>query len=85
LIHHYDCGASIFGKASKIKAVVRRSGTDPRNAIYIGDEVRDAEAARKAGIAFGAVSWGLHRVETLLAQDPQELFGTPSELAEKLC
>src|SRR5262245_51871318 len=26
LIHHYDCGASIFGKASKLKAVVRRSG-----------------------------------------------------------
>jgi len=84
LIHHYDCGASIFGKASKIKAVVRRSGIDPRKAIYVGDEVRDAEAARKAGIAFGAVSWGFHRVETLLAHDPQEFFGTPSELAEKL-
>lgn len=84
-IHHYDCGASIFGKASKIKAVARRSGIDPRNVIYIGDEVRDAEAARKAGIAFGAVSWGLHRVETLLVHDPQEFFGTPAELAEKLC
>jgi phosphoglycolate phosphatase len=84
LIHHYDCGASIFGKASKVKAVVRRSGINPQNVIYVGDEVRDAEAARKAGIAFGAVSWGLQRIETLRSQNPQEIFGTPSELAEKL-
>jgi phosphoglycolate phosphatase len=84
LIDHYDCGASIFGKASKIKAVVRRSGIDPQNVIYVGDEVRDAEAARKAGIAFGAVSWGLHRVETLRSLNPQEIFRTPLELAEKL-
>jgi phosphoglycolate phosphatase len=85
LIHYYDCGASIFGKASKIKRVVRRSGIDPRNAIYVGDEVRDAEAAQKAGIAFGAVSWGLHPIETLRSQNAQEIFSTPSELIEKLC
>jgi phosphoglycolate phosphatase len=84
LIHYYDCEASMFGKASKIKAVVRKSAINPRNAIYVGDEVRDAEAARKAGVAFGAVSWGLHRVETLRAQNPEEIFATPSELAKKM-
>jgi phosphoglycolate phosphatase len=84
LIEHYNCGASIFGKAPRLKAMVRRSGIDPRNVIYVGDEVRDAEAARKAGISFGAVSWGLHRLETLCSQNPREIFVTPSELAEKL-
>lgn len=84
LIHYYDCEASIFGKASKIKAVVRKSGINPRNTIYVGDEVRDAEAARKASVAFGAVSWGLHRIEMLRSQNPQEIFSTPAELAERL-
>jgi phosphoglycolate phosphatase len=85
LIEHYNCGASIFGKAPRLKAMVRRSGIDPRNVIYVGDEVRDAEAARNAGISFGAVSWGLHRLETLRSQQPKEIFVTPSELTEKLC
>ena len=84
LIDHYDCGASIFGKASKIRAVVRRTGIDPRHAIYIGDEVRDGEAARKAGIAFGAVTWGLHRPEMLCTHNPELIFTTPAELVEKL-
>ena len=82
LITNYDCGASLFGKASKIRRVFRQSGL-PR-AIYIGDEIRDAEAARKAGVAFGAVAWGHHRIELLREHQPDECFATPAELAERL-
>ncbi len=55
-IAHFACGASLFGKAVKYKAVLRRAGVPASDAISIGDEVRDGEAAQKAGIAFGAVS-----------------------------
>jgi phosphoglycolate phosphatase len=82
LIHHYDCGASMFGKATKVRRVVRKSGLV--DAIYIGDEIRDAEAAREAGVAFGAVAWGHHRIEILREQNPDELFVTPFEIAERL-
>ena len=50
----------MFGKAAKLRQVVRQSAVPPQHAIYVGDEIRDAEAAGKAGIAFGAVLWGQH-------------------------
>lgn len=82
LVHDFDCGASLFGKASKIKRVVRRAGVT--RALYVGDEIRDAEASRSAGIAFGAVSWGHHRIELLRKENPDEVFATPADLAKQL-
>jgi phosphoglycolate phosphatase len=79
------CGVSMLGKASKLRQVLRRSAVPPSQAIYIGDEIRDAEAAAKAGIAFGAVTWGQHRKEILSAQNPAEIFATVQEMADKLC
>ncbi len=58
LIDHYACGASLFGKPPKLRQVLKRYGMRPGEALYVGDEVRDAEAARAVGIAFAAVSWG---------------------------
>jgi phosphoglycolate phosphatase len=55
LIGHYACGVSLFGKPSKLRSVLRRSGVSAGAAICIGDEIRDLEASRAAGIAFGAV------------------------------
>ena len=84
LIAHFACGVSMLGKASKLRQVVRRSAVERAQAIYIGDEVRDAEAAGKAGLAFGAVTWGQHSREILLRQNPAELFTTVQEIADRL-
>ncbi len=65
LISHYACGASLFGKAAKFRRVLKAAGIAPQDAIAIGDEVRDVEAARDAGIAFGAVAWGYATVDAL--------------------
>jgi phosphoglycolate phosphatase len=85
LINHFNCGASIFGKASKLRQVLRQSGVKPQEAIYIGDEIRDGEAARKAGVAFGAVLWGQHSQAALATQNPSEIFSLCHEIADKLC
>jgi phosphoglycolate phosphatase len=85
LIAHFACGVSMFGKAAKLRQVLRQSATQAQHAIYIGDEVRDAEAARQARIAFGAVTWGQHSQEALRARNPAEIFATVHEIAEKLC
>lgn len=84
IIHHYACGASMFGKPSKLRIVLRASRVSAQEAIYIGDEVRDAEAARKVGMAYGAVAWGYHPLETLRALAPEEVFAQPAEIGEKL-
>ncbi len=83
-ITHWACGVSMLGKAAKLRQVIRQSGVSRDEAIYIGDEIRDAEAAAKAGIAFGAVTWGQHGAEALAAQRPAEIFATVLEMAKKL-
>lgn len=84
LIGHYACGASTFGKASKFKRVVRAIGTRPADVICVGDEIRDHEAARRAGLSFGAVTWGFTSPEALRALDPEMVFRTPGEIVEAL-
>lgn len=74
LIAHFECGMSIFGKHSRIRRVLRRSAISARQAIYIGDQTSDAEAARREGVAFGAVSWGYGTIESLKEHSPDELF-----------
>src|SRR5262245_10779107 len=54
----YECGVSLLGKASKIRRAARATSTPVNRAIYIGDELRDFDAAKAAGMPFGAVSWG---------------------------
>jgi phosphoglycolate phosphatase len=74
LISQFGCGASLFGKAAKFKTVVKRTGIAAVDTICIGDEVRDGEAARQAGIDFGAVTWGYARVEALRLTSPVLVF-----------
>jgi phosphoglycolate phosphatase len=80
LFGHYECGMSVFGKAARIRKVVKRAALPAAEALYVGDQAMDAEAARKAGVAFGAVSWGYAPIEALRRAGPQHEFGAPSEL-----
>jgi phosphoglycolate phosphatase len=84
LITHFECDASLFGKARRVRRIVRRAGALPSRTILIGDEVRDVDAARSAGVASGAVAWGYADVETLRARGPTVLFMTVAEIAERL-
>ena len=80
LVRRFDCGMSVFGKASRIRAVLKACGVVPADALYVGDQATDAEAARKAGVAFGAVHWGYAAIEALRAQDCATEFVTPADL-----
>jgi phosphoglycolate phosphatase len=81
LIGQYECGMSIFGKASRIRSVLRHSNVDASNAIYIGDQGTDAEAARKAKVPFGAVRWGYATIEALRQHNPEHEFDSVPALA----
>ena len=83
-IDYYECGASVFGKRARLRKALERSGVAAHEAIAIGDEIRDLEAARRAGIAFGAVAWGYTKVESLVAHAPAEVFATVDEIASRL-
>ena len=76
---HVDCGASIFGKAARLRRVLRTWAIAPRDSLYIGDQTADAEAARAAGMDFGAVHWGYATPAALTAMQPAHAFDHPSQ------
>ncbi len=84
LFSDYDCSAALFGKAGKFRRVMRRARVEPTRVLAIGDEVRDLEAARAAGIDFGAVTWGYTAPERLLALKPDLVFETIEEIGGRL-
>ncbi|WP_373046888.1 HAD hydrolase-like protein [Vulgatibacter sp.] len=84
LVARYACGASMFGKPAKLRQVLRETGIPGAEAIYVGDETRDVDAARTVGMQAGVVSWGFIHVERLRALEPDECFATVAELAERL-
>ena len=72
------------GKARRFKAVLRAGGCGARDALCIGDELRDLDSARAAGIPFGAVTWGYTHGAALRAQKPEHLFETFDELFDTI-
>jgi phosphoglycolate phosphatase len=80
MVAQFECGMSVFGKARRIRAVLKRCAVAPHDAVYIGDQNTDAEASRKAGVAFGAVHWGYATIEALRLEGADVEFTTPRDL-----
>ncbi|MCX8956067.1 HAD hydrolase-like protein [Erwinia psidii] len=83
LVRHFstvECGSSLFGKAHRIRRILKKTHVDRTQAIYIGDEIRDAEAAGRLGMSFGAVAWGYTEAEVLRRTNPYSLFQTPADM-----
>lgn len=87
LTGHFDIIRSerdIFGKARAIRRLVRKIGFAPTASWYVGDEIRDIEAARDAGVQSLAVTWGFNSETALRAAKPNRLAASPRELASML-
>jgi phosphoglycolate phosphatase len=83
-IRYFECGISVLGKQSKFRKILRKSGLLPEEVLCIGDEIRDAESAKKAGVPFGAVSWGYNSIESLQQYAPTETFYSVAEIPAKV-
>lgn len=81
---HVDTGMSILGKRPRLRRIVRAAGVRPAEAIYIGDQDSDAEAAHGEGLAFGAVAWGYAAPEVLRACAPEHAFATVAAIVDAL-
>ena len=76
----FNCGASVFGKAPKLKSVMKKCRVSPETVILIGDEIRDLKSARDAQISFGAVTWGYTAESSLREHSPEEIFDHPQQI-----
>lgn len=79
-ISYFECGASLFGKRTKLRKVLRKCGASPQEVLCVGDEVRDIEAARAEGIPFGAVGWGFTHLHALRECAPEEIFSAVGDI-----
>ena len=70
----------LLSKARRLTRLLRRQGVAPAEALYVGDELRDLQAARRAGLGCAAVAWGYGCPATLRAQHPDLFFAQPAEL-----
>lgn len=74
--------SKLTGKAKYLRAISKTFSLDPSQMLYIGDELRDLKAARKAGTDCVAVTWGLNTESSLAAAHPDFLVREPGELLE---
>lgn len=84
LIELYACNAGLFGKAQKFRRVLWLARLAPKDAIAVGDEARDIEAARQAGIACAGVEWGYALPSLLAARGPDMMFASVADMAARL-
>ncbi|MFY7952300.1 MAG: HAD hydrolase-like protein [Armatimonadaceae bacterium] len=70
----------LFGKARAIRKIRKREKVERAEFVYVGDESRDLDAARKAGVSVAAVSWGFHTPALLASMNPTYMLAHPGEL-----
>jgi len=75
---------TIFGKSKVINRIVKTENIKLEDVIYVGDETRDIEAAKKTHIKAIAVTWGFNSKEVLAEQNPDFLIHKPNELIEAI-
>jgi phosphoglycolate phosphatase len=81
-IDFYACGSSLFGKAPKFRRVLKKMGIPAAQALAIGDETRDIDAAREVGMRAGSVLWGYAAEGVLAALEPDALFREPQDILD---
>jgi phosphoglycolate phosphatase len=73
---------SLFGKHRAIKRLLREHKVAPGRAVYVGDEVRDVQAAKRAGVRACAVTWGKERDAVLLEASPTYIARNADDLRQ---
>ncbi len=73
---------STFGKHKVINKWLKKEQVNPQEVFYVGDEIRDIDAARKTGIKMIAVGWGFNSQEVLALHNPDFLIERPQQLIE---
>ena len=84
LFQHLHCRTSLFGKRFKLRELLWTTRLAPQSVTCIGDEIRDADAARAVGMGFLGVAWGYTHPEALQAHCDAPLLKTLEALPERL-
>lgn len=73
-------GSSLFGKEVVIRRMLKDQKYKSEEVVYVGDEVRDVVACRKAKVRVIAVRWGFNSKRRLVAEKPDDVADSPKEI-----
>ena len=79
---YFQTGIGLFGKARAIKKLVSREELGDYELAFVGDEIRDIEAAKKNGIKVIGVTWGVNSREGLEGAGPDYIVSNAGELVK---
>lgn len=79
-----ESSSKLLGKASVLRRVLRERKLGRDRVFFVGDELRDIEAAHEVGIPIAAVAWGFNSERVLRAAQPCLCFQQPAAVADFL-
>lgn len=71
----------LLTKASALKKLIRKHNLSKNRVVYIGDEARDVEGAKKAHVPIISVGWGYNSPALLKSLKPDFFVNEPAEIA----
>lgn len=71
---------NLFGKAKILRKILEGRSSVPAEAVYVGDESRDIDAAHEAEMRSVSVTWGFNSKKMLVQHQPDFLIEKPEEL-----
>jgi phosphoglycolate phosphatase len=87
MAHFFDFVFSeknIFSKDTRLKFIVKIFKLRFEDVIYVGDEIRDMQAAKKARLKGVAVSWGYTSPKILQSADPSAIVYSAKQLLKTI-
>lgn len=80
LFDFIHAGKNVFGKHRMLRHSIKQQQLRKEETAYVGDEIRDVEAAHLAGIRAISVLWGFNSADALSSAKPDILISSPEEL-----
>lgn len=76
--------ARLSGKARMLKKALKKQQIAAADCVYVGDEIRDIQAANKAGLKVIAVTWGYNTKRSLEKHSPTYMADDIAGLSKAL-
>jgi phosphoglycolate phosphatase-like HAD superfamily hydrolase len=73
-------GVGVFSKGLAVRRTIANEGIENAGTVFVGDEIRDIDAAKKNGITAIGVTWGINSRDGLASAQPDFIVDTAEEL-----
>ncbi len=73
-------GVGLFVKAPALRKIIKQNHLPKNEVLYVGDEARDIEGAKKAHVPIISVGWGYNSPDLLRSLQPDYFVEDPAEI-----